>query len=70
MVALMRSRCGLVEIDPTNDHTVLQVLSSRQVHSGDLKVCMYVQIELSEQGKVSSLERDNLTKNNKQMNRC
>ena len=31
---------------------------------------MYEQIELSEQGKVSSLMRDNLTKNNKQMNRC
>ena len=28
--ALMRSRCGLVEIDPTNDHAVLQAQASRQ----------------------------------------
>lgn len=32
----MRSRCGLVEIDPTNDHAVLQAQASRQVYSRNL----------------------------------
>ena len=41
MGAFKRSRCGLVEIVPTNDHVVLQAHPSRQAHSGNLKVQMH-----------------------------
>ena len=52
MGALKRSQCGSVEIDPTNDHVVLQAHPSWQDYSKKPKD-IYVQIELSEQGKVS-----------------
>ena len=50
MGALKRSQCGSVEIRPTNDHVVLQAHPSWQDYSKKLKD-IYVQIELSEQGK-------------------
>ena len=50
MGALKRSRCGSVEICPTNDHAVLQAQPSRQVYSRNLRG-IYVQIGLSERGK-------------------
>ena len=70
MGTLKRSWCGSVEIWPTNDHIVLQAQSSRQDYSKRPKD-VYVQIELSEQGKVTGLQKkDFLTKNNKRINRC
>jgi len=56
MGTLKRSWCGLVEIAPTNDHIVLQAHSSQQDYSKRPKG-IYVQIELSEQGKVTGLQK-------------
>ena len=46
-------------------HTVLEALSGSQAQSKNLR--LYVQIGLSEQGKVSNVSK--LTKKNKQLNR-
>lgn len=56
MGTLKRSWCGLVEIDPTNDHIVLQAHLSQQDYSKKPKD-IYEQIELSEQGKVTGLQQ-------------
>ena len=69
MGAFKRSRCGLVEIGPTNDHDVLQAHPSRQAHSGEPKG-IDAQIELPERGKAAAFVRKNPAKNNKRVNRC
>ena len=56
MGALKRSWYGLVEIDPPNDHIVLQAHSSQQDYSKRPKD-IYAQIELSEQGKAMGLQK-------------
>ena len=56
MGALKRSWYGLVEIDPPNDQIVLQAHSSQQDYSKRPKD-IYAQIELSEQGKVTGLQK-------------
>ena len=56
MSALKRSWYGLVEIDPPNDHIVLQAHSSQQDYSKRPKD-IYAQIELSEQGKAMGLQK-------------
>lgn len=52
-----------------NDHAVLQAQASQQDYSGNPKG-VNVQIGLSERGKVLDSERNNLSKNDKQVNWC
>jgi hypothetical protein len=51
-MALNRRKCGKVKIIDMKCHRVLQALSSLQAQSKNLR--LYVQIGLSEQGKVSN----------------
>ena len=60
-------QCGGVRIENMKLRIVLQAQSSWQAQSKHLRI--YVQIELSERGKVSDTEMCLLTKNNKQFNR-
>ena len=71
MGALKRSQCGSVVICPTNDHVVLQAHPSWQDYSKKPKD-IYVQIELSEQGKVSgfTIVVKQADEENKLPNRC
>ena len=53
----MRSRCGLVEIDPTNDHAVLQAQASRQVYSRNIRAVSYTHLDVYKRQAYSNIPR-------------